>query len=174
MCQPILVAYTTRYGSTEEVAQVIAANLRDAGFVAEALPATSVQSLDHYDAVILGTALYMGFLHHDAKEFLRHHHEALQHRPVAFFALGPIHADDKDWIGAQDQARKELAKFPWFIPVAQEIFGGKFEPGKLGFPFKFVPPLRNMPASDVRDWDAIHTWVKQHVLPAFQEAHIYA
>jgi menaquinone-dependent protoporphyrinogen oxidase len=29
---------------------------------------------------------------------------------------------------------------------------------KLTFPHNLVPALKNMPASDVRDWAAIRTW----------------
>jgi menaquinone-dependent protoporphyrinogen oxidase len=171
MSNPILVAFTTKYGSTEEVAQVIASALTNAGFPAVAQPAAIVQSLDRYDAVVLGTALYMGLLHHDAKDFLRLHHDALQHLPVAFFSLGPIYAEDSDWVAAHDQADKELARFPWFHPVTQEIFGGKYDPGKLGFPFRFVAPLLRKPANDARDWDAIEAWVQDQVIPALQHEH---
>jgi hypothetical protein len=32
------------------------------------------------------------------------------------------------------------------------VFGGAFDPTKVGFPFN------RMPAADVRDWTAIHDW----------------
>jgi menaquinone-dependent protoporphyrinogen oxidase len=38
------------------------------------------------------------------------------------------------------------------------IFGGKFDPEKLSFPHNLLPALKNMPASDVRDWAAIRAW----------------
>ncbi|MPN19391.1 hypothetical protein SDC9_166760 [bioreactor metagenome] len=58
---------------------------------------------------------------------------------------------------------KELAKFPWFKPFDVEIFGGKFDPDKLRFPENLLAklpasPLKNAPASDIRDWTAIRAW----------------
>jgi menaquinone-dependent protoporphyrinogen oxidase len=174
MCKPILVAYTTRHGSTQEVAEVIAATLRGQGFPAEAQPATSISSLAPYDAVILGTALYMGFLHHDAKEFLRNHHEALQHRPAAFFALAPVYAEDRDWVAATEQARRELARFPWFVPVSHQIFAGTYHPGTASSPFQFVPSIHDTTSADHHDWDAIHAWTYDQLIPSLQQAHVYA
>jgi menaquinone-dependent protoporphyrinogen oxidase len=80
------------------------------------------------------------------------------HRPVALFALGPFHAEEKEFVEARKQLEKELAKVPWFSPVARQVIGGRFDPQKLRFPFSFIPVLRNLPASDARDWDAIHAW----------------
>jgi len=53
---------------------------------------------------------------------------------------------------------KELLQFPWFEPVAVEVFGGKFDPAALRFPYNLVPGLKKMPVSDIRDWDAIRAW----------------
>jgi menaquinone-dependent protoporphyrinogen oxidase len=51
-----------------------------------------------------------------------------------------------------------LLKFPWFVPVGIEIFGGMFDPAKLRFPMNLIPALKQMPASDIRDWTAIRAW----------------
>jgi menaquinone-dependent protoporphyrinogen oxidase len=80
--------------------------------------------------------------------------------PVAVFALGPFHDEEKEWQSARAQFDKELAKFPWFDPVAHEVFGGKFDPTKLRFPMTLIPALKKMPASDIRNWDAIRTWAR--------------
>jgi len=66
--------------------------------------------------------------------------------------------DEKEWQGVRAQLDKELAMFPWFTPVAQEVFGGKFDPAKLRFHYNLVPYLRRLPASDIRDWTAIRAW----------------
>jgi hypothetical protein len=29
---------------------------------------------------------------------------------------------------------------------------------KLGFPYNLIPALKQMPASDIRDWPAIRAW----------------
>jgi menaquinone-dependent protoporphyrinogen IX oxidase len=60
--------------------------------------------------------------------------------------------------GVRSQLEKALVKFPWLKPVDIEIFGGKFDPALLRFPWNLLPALRMMPPSDIRDWTAIRTW----------------
>lgn len=154
----VLVAYASRYGSTQEVAEVVAAVLSEHGLEVDLQPMREVRSLEGYGAVVLGTALYMFHFHKDARRFLARHRDGLMERPVAIFAMGPINNDEKEWQGVRDQLAKELAKFPWFTPVAREIFGGVFDPAKLRFPYNLLPALRRLPASDIRDWTAIRDW----------------
>ncbi len=158
MSTSVLVAYATRYGSTQEVAEAVAATLRERGLAVDISPMREVRSLDQYHAVVLGAPLYMFHWYKDALQFLERRREALTQRPVAIFALGPIHAEEKEFQGAHEQLDKELAKFPWLRPEAIAIFGGKFDPEKLTFPHNLVPALKKMPASDIRDWTAIRTW----------------
>ena len=154
----VLVAYATKYGSTQEVAEAVAATLRKSGLTVAVQPAREVHTLAGYDAVVLGTALYMFRWHKDALGFLSKHRKALSGLPVAVFALGPTHSphDEKEWHDSRAQLGKELAKYAWLKPVAIEILGGKFDPKKLSFPLnKFAA---KEPASDIRDWTAIRAW----------------
>lgn len=91
--------------------------------------------------------------------FLSRRRDALVTRPVAVFALGPVHDphDEAEWQSSWSQLHKELAKFPWFNPMALEMFGGKYDPTKLGLPIKVFAGKE--PASDLRDWTAICAWV---------------
>lgn len=91
------------------------------------------------------------------RRLLSEHRHTLAKLPVALFVLGPVHSDEKEWTGARRQLEKELKKFPWLSPVVQQIVGGRFDPARLGFPFKLIPALRKMPSSDVRDWNIIQT-----------------
>jgi menaquinone-dependent protoporphyrinogen oxidase len=154
----VLVTWATRYGSTEEVAHAIADDLLKEGLVVKAQPIAEVTSLERYDAVVLGFALYMARMHKEARRFLKSQRGELLRRPVGVFVLGPIHADAKEFAEAERQMNKELAKFPWFAPVARQVVGGRFSPEKLGFFFRNIPVLRNVPASDARDWNSIHAW----------------
>jgi len=158
MSAVVLVAYATRHGSTQEVAEAVAATLREHGLEVELQPAREVRSLERYQAVVLGTALYMFRFHKDARRFLAHQRATLAERPVAIFALGPFNNEEKEWQGVRAQLDKELAKFPWLAPVAKQVFGGKFDPAKLRFPYNLLPALKRLPASDIRDWKAIHEW----------------
>lgn len=156
----VLVGYATRNGSTQEVAETVAATLRDGGLEADVQPMRNVKTLAGYRLLVLGAPLYMFHWHKDALGFLSKHHAALNELPVAIFALGPFHDEEKEWEGVRAQLDKELAKFPWFTPVAHEVFGGKFDPAKLRFPLNLVPAMKKMPASDVRDWTAIRAWAR--------------
>lgn len=156
----VLVTYATRSGSTEEVARAVAEVLCEEGLAVEVLPLKDVCSLERYGAVVLAAALYMFRLHKDARRFLNKNRTALMKMPVALFVPGPINKDEKDWVGAQQQLDKEIAKFPWFTPAAHHIVGGKFDPAKLGFPFSWIPAMRRMPASDARDWEEIRAMAR--------------
>jgi menaquinone-dependent protoporphyrinogen oxidase len=158
MATSILLGYATRYGSTQEVAARIAAALRECGAAVVCRPLREVKSLDEYGAVVIGAPLYMFRWHADAMHFLGKHHKALLSRPVAVFALGPFHDDAKERQDARAQLDKELLKFAWFKPVAIEVFGGKFDPATLAFPYNLIPALKKMPPSDARDWAVIDAW----------------
>ena len=163
MSNRILVAYATRYGSTQEVAEAITARLREGGLEADLQPMRGVQTLEGYHAVALGAPFYIGKWPKDAHQFLSRHQEALTQRPVAIFALGPIGTDEEEMQGSRAQLDKELAQYPWLTPVALEVFVGKYDPAKLGFAHRLLTilpasPLHGLPASDHRDWEAIRAW----------------
>ena len=158
MSAKILVGYATRSGSTPEVAEEIAKNLRTQGFEVDVQAVRDVRSLEGYQAAILGAPLYIMRWHRDMRSFLSRQRKALAALPVAIFALGPWHNKEEELKSAREQLDKELAKYSWLQPVTKETFVGKFDPAKLGFPFSLIGPLKNMPASDERDWDVIRSW----------------
>jgi menaquinone-dependent protoporphyrinogen oxidase len=163
MSGSVLVAYATRYGSTKEVAEAVAATLREHQLDASVRNTRDVVSLDGYGAVVLGAPLYISSLHKDATKFLSRHQEALTKLPVAVFALGPTRGGEEERKGARAQLDGVLAKLPWLTPVALEMFGGKYDPTTLNFLHKLMAalpasPLHGLPASDARDWGAIRAW----------------
>jgi menaquinone-dependent protoporphyrinogen oxidase len=166
MSNSVLVGYATRYGSTQDVAEAIATSLRESGLAVDMQLLREVRALDKYGAIVLGAPLFMFHWHKDALSFLSRHRKALMERPVAVFVLGPVHDpyDEAEWRDSRDQLDKELIKFPWFKPIALEIFGGKYDPAVLGFPLKMFAGKE--PASDLRDWTAIRAWaesLRQHL-----------
>jgi menaquinone-dependent protoporphyrinogen oxidase len=158
MLTSVLVAYATRYGSTQEVATAIAATLREQGLTVDLQSARDVREVKPYEAVVLGAPLYMFRWHKDARRFVSRHRQALVERPVAIFALGPVHEphDEEEWQDSWSQLDRALAKYPWLTPVAREMFGGKYDPDRLGFFIRLF--AGDEPASDLRDWEAIRTW----------------
>jgi menaquinone-dependent protoporphyrinogen oxidase len=71
----ILIAYGTRYGSTEEISQEIAKTLREKGLEPELLNLGKIKSkkwpqLDDFDGVIIGTSLKINKWKKEVKSFL--------------------------------------------------------------------------------------------------------
>lgn len=158
MSASVLVGYATRYGSTREVADTLAAALREGGFAVEVQLLREVRTLTGYGAVVVGAPLFMYRWHNDAIRFLSRYRKDLTERRVAVFALGPTHEphDEQEWKDSRAQLDKELAKFPGFAPAAVMMFGGKFDPAKLGFPIQWL--AGNTPATDLLDLEAIRAW----------------
>jgi menaquinone-dependent protoporphyrinogen oxidase len=161
--ETILVTYATRYGSTREVADAVAATLRDNGCEVAFQPARDVPTVDGYAAVVLGTPLYMGHWLRDATRFLTRHRETLVGRKIAVFTLGPTRLDEKEWRAVRAELDREQARYPWLTPVASTLFGGRYDPATLDLSHKLLAalpasPLHELPASDVRDWQAIRAW----------------
>jgi menaquinone-dependent protoporphyrinogen oxidase len=153
----VLVAYGSKHGSTQEVAEAIARRLRQSGLEVELRCAADIGDLTPYDGVVLGGALYFGRWHQDAARFLIRHRHQLAAQPPAVFALGPKTADTQGLAESRAQLDKALAKVPEVEPRSIAVFGGVVDPRKLRF------PLKRMPASDARDWDAIDEWADKVV-----------
>ena len=160
MSSLVLVGYATRYSSTQEVAEMVAATLRECGLEVDVQPLRKVGTFAKYSGIVLGAPLFMFHWQKDAHGFLSHHRRELIERSVAVFALGPVHEphDEKEWEASRSQLDKELAKHPWFKPIAIEMFGGKYDPARLGFPLNLMTGKE--PASDIRNWDAIRAWAR--------------
>ena len=169
MKNKILVTYASSYGSTQEIAQFIADTLHSEETVVALQPMRKVQDLTGYTAVVMGAPIYMFHWHKDALRFLNRHQNTLKNGlPAAVFAGGPFgEGEEKDWQEVRTRFEQELAEYSWFNPVSVEIVGGKFDPAKLRFPYSLIPALRQMPASDLRDWTAIRAWTSS-LIPQFQ------
>ena len=151
----VLIAYASKYGSVEEVARYVGAVLRDRGASCAVTPAREAEEVVGYDLVVLGTGLYMGRMHRDARRFLSRHHEALEHMPFAVFAMGPLSGEDAEKENARPHLQRGLDRYPALDPSPVTIFGGVIDPEKLSFPFT------HMPAGDHRDWDEIREFASR-------------
>lgn len=158
----ILVTYATKYGSTAEVAERVAATLRGLGKTVDVRPAAEVADLSGYSAVVIGAPFYVGRLLKDVLRLLERHRAALSTMPVALFALGPVRAED-DMAEARTQIDRFLAELGWLKPRAAEMFVGKYDPAVLRGLDRLITkpkasPLHGVPARDDRDWPAIEAW----------------
>jgi menaquinone-dependent protoporphyrinogen oxidase len=152
MTPTVLVAYATKHGSTREVAEAVAGRLGAYGIAPYLRPAGEVASLDGYEGVVLGSCIYMGRLHADARRFLRRHRSGLAVRRLGVFAMGPRTLSDEDLTRSQNQLGAALANQSTLHPCTTVVFGGVFDPAQHHF------PVNRMPASDARDWAAVRAW----------------
>ncbi|MGW7520117.1 flavodoxin domain-containing protein [Streptomyces sp. NPDC054796] len=90
MSSHVLVAYGSKHGSTAEIAQWVADALSAHGHEVTVRPADEVRSLDGYDGVVLGSALYAGRWHRGARRFARQYRADLAVLPVWLFSSGPL------------------------------------------------------------------------------------
>src|SRR5581483_8068768 len=86
----VLVTAASRHGGTAEIAAAIGRVLRERGVVADVVPVEDVDSLAEYDAVVLGSGVYVGRWLESARTFVDRHGNDLAARPVWLFSSGPI------------------------------------------------------------------------------------
>jgi menaquinone-dependent protoporphyrinogen oxidase len=154
----VLVAYASKRGSTAEIAQAIADKLRECDLTVQCLPADEVASLGPYDAVVLGSAVYIKHWRPDAGRFLRRHAEALSRRPFWVFSSGPVGETG----GAVDPARMEPSRIVERIEQLgvreHVVFGGRL-PLHPHNPLERVLIARTPRRyRDRRDWREIRAW----------------
>jgi menaquinone-dependent protoporphyrinogen oxidase len=82
----VLVAYASKNGSMAEIAEAIARELQRHGLEVDRLEADSVQDLEPYGAVVLGSAVYAKRWRGSARGFLRRHRAVLPSIPWWVFS----------------------------------------------------------------------------------------
>lgn len=164
----ILVAYASRHGATQGIAERIAQTLGEAGLEAEAVPAKAVKSVAGYDAFVIGSAAYMFHWEKDASRFVGRNKAAIAKKPTWLFSSGPLGTEPLDAEG-RDQ---KVTAIPKEIPELREalgardhrVFFGAYHKGQAphGFAERLVavmPAAKNaLPDGDFRDWPEIEAW----------------
>ena len=183
----ILVTYATMAGSTVEVAEVIAEELRATGAQVDLVPIGEVKDLTNYDGVVAGGPMIMGW-HRAGRRFLKQQRQALARIPLAVFVTAmsltetgeesvegvPVYVDDNLPKAPAEPGRlsfrERYARLPNYVrpilnsvrpakPVTIGVFGGRLEYGRLPWwAVLFVMLVIQAPAGDRRNWPAIRTW----------------
>lgn len=120
-----LILYTTKHGSTQEIAQAIAQKLSDAQICN--LKKESAPPLAGFDCVVLGSPLTAGQISKNIKEFVQHNSGALQKKRLGFFVSG---------LDATQEATYLENNFPTELletAKAKRFLGGVYDPAKCGF-----------------------------------------
>ncbi len=156
----ILVTCASKYGATREIAEKIGGTLRQAGLQVDVLPVDGVRDLSSYQAVILGSALYIGKWQKEAAAFLQTHEKTLVDRPVWLFSSGPT--GEGDPVKLIDGVRVPAGLQPLVERIRPRdiaVFHGYINPDKMNFIEKFaIKNLVKKPFGDFRDWDMIVAW----------------
>lgn len=152
----VLVAYASKHGSTAEIAAAVAAEIRGHGLGADCVEAGAVDDLGSYDAVILGSAVYMKRWQGDARHFLRSHGKALVERPFWVFSSGPT-GDPAEDNAAWEEPKRTIAKAEKLGARDHVVFGGKISP-ESGRMAKTMAEGTPEEYRDRRDWDEIRAW----------------
>jgi len=163
MTGKLLVTYASKYGATKEIAEKMGEVLRGAGVQVEVSPVKKVHGLDPYQAVILGSAVYVGKWQKEATEFMQKNEKSLSERAVWLFSSGPTGEGDPAELLEGWRLPAELQ------PVAERIqprdiavFGGYINPEKVNFIEKTaVKNVVKKPFGDFRDWDNIVSWANR-------------
>lgn len=153
----VLVAYASKRGSTGEIAETVAATLRRSGLDVDLEPADRVCSLEPYDAVVLGSAVYMKRWRGDAKHFLKKHRKALRQMPFWVFSSGPVGdpaKDNPEWM----EPPKLAGKLEELGGRGHVVFGGCLPAEPQGFMEKAMVEGTPREYRDRRDWAEIREW----------------
>src|SRR5919198_1540223 len=130
----VLVVAASRHGATEQIAAEIAKTLRYTlsaqfpGAFVDLRSAEQVATLTGYDAVVLGSAVYMGRWLPAAREFAERNAGALAAVAAA--------------VGAREH----------------RTFTGQLDRHRLGLVERAVVRAVHAPDGDFRDWPAIRDW----------------
>ncbi len=155
----VLVAVASKHGSTREIAQAIARELRALDVVADLHDMRDeVIDVDQYDGVVLGSAVYAGNWLLEAKRFSQAHREKLLNRPTWLFSSGPLAEGVPQ---PQTDPAKLITGIEGVPVLDHRIFVGKLDPIALGLGERLMAKVVGAPAGDFRDWDDIRAWAHE-------------
>jgi menaquinone-dependent protoporphyrinogen oxidase len=153
----ILVTAATKYGSTGEIARVIGDVLSEHGLSTTVIPPQEVDTIDDYDGVILGSAVYAGHWMKPARELVDRSSHALAARPVWLFSSGPVGdppKPDEDPVDVAEILQATKAR-------DHRVFAGKIVKKQLSFPERAIVLALRVPEGDFRDWTEIKAWAAE-------------
>ena len=162
MAQPALVAYATIYGSTREIAERLAARLRERGIATDCRPVAAVDDVSMYEGVIVGSGVYHGSWIPAAAQFVQRQEQALSARHVWFFSVAAF-GDRHRLLGAlMKKEPREMPALERIVhPRQYRVFAGVIERHRWSMTGGLMLRLFGGHFGDNRDWNDIDQWADQ-------------
>ena len=154
-----LVVYTTRCGSTAEVAQAISLDLKDRGYMVDIQPVKEVSTISGYDTVVIGSPIRFNQWLPEAVAFVRRYQLEISKMQSAFFAVHILNTGQSE--SMQAARRSYLDPVRLIVrPDEEAYFTGWVNLQKLNLMERFMAKAFKTPLDDQRDWAAVHAWGK--------------
>ena len=165
----ILVAYGSKHGATQGIAERIAGKLREAGHEVDLRDAREAKDLERYDAFVVGSAIYMEHWRKPATGLVSRNSALLSARPVWLFSSGPLGTENTDKDGRdlrESTVPKEIAALTEAVrPHEHRVFFGALVPARLAVWERLLRKLpagrKLLPDGDFRDWSEIEAWATE-------------
>jgi menaquinone-dependent protoporphyrinogen oxidase len=153
----ILVAYGTKRGGTQGLAQMLGHSLATHGAEVAVEPADAVSDVGGFDAVVVGGSLYIGRWHRDATRLVKRCADELASKPVWLFSSGPLGEDAEEHpdVPPVDKVAGLMERIG---ARGHVTFGGALEPDATGF---VASKMAKTMAGDWRDPEAIDQWADE-------------
>ena len=145
----VLVAASGRHGATYELAQAIGAVIAAHGLSVDVRHLEEVENASAYDALVLGSAVYMRRWTKEARSFLDRHERTIATRPTWLFSSGPI--GESGEFDASQLVEATSAR-------EHHLFGGRLVKASLGRRERTVAGLLRAPEGDYREWAVVTAW----------------
>lgn len=153
----VLVTTASKHGATTGIGEAIAATLERNGHTVETRAAGHVQSIEQFDAIVIGGAVYAGRWVKDAHRFVDRFESELAGRPLWLFSSGPTGTPPKpdpvDVVDLDDVIER-------LQPKQTVVFAGRLDAGLLSFAERAIIRAVRAEEGDFRDWDAIRSWAE--------------
>jgi menaquinone-dependent protoporphyrinogen oxidase len=154
----VLVTAASKYGSTAEIAEAIGTELAASGHDVDVRAPDDVASVEAYDAVVLGSAVYVGHWLEPVRKLIERERDALRQRAVWLFSSGPL---GEPPMPAGDKAVEIDPIVEATGARGHRLFNGKLDKHRLSFPERAVVFALRVAEGDYRDWDAIASWARE-------------
>jgi menaquinone-dependent protoporphyrinogen oxidase len=145
-------------GSTREIAEAIGTELRSRGLEVDVLPCTSDPNPDGYDAVIIGSALYVRRWEGAASSYLKQYAPVLAERSTWLFQSGPCgEGAATEQLDPPRAVAKQMKKHGFPKP---RTFGGRLDVEHAIGPVSRWMGQDGPLSGDFRDWKLIRGWAQ--------------